>query len=214
MDPLQVGLLLFRTLIHKLLLLRQSERHLFKVLLLLLDLGLKPEDLIVILRHRLLQLHVTRALLQVNIGLQALDFLLDGVKVDFFDQYFVGRDYLGLGRRSLLGQFILVFDAEAGEDAVDANREKLAVVVVKTHSFDLLRVSLDFNSLAHHTLGVTENLNAAWPVRLRKTGVDERALVANKDLRVGQVLFVPEQLLFMGNLTDATILSRCVDKRL
>ncbi len=52
-----------------------------------------------------------------------------------------------------------VFDTEAGEGAVDSNREKLAVVVAEAHTLDLLRMCLNFQGLLHCVIGVTENLN-------------------------------------------------------
>jgi hypothetical protein len=41
-------------------------------------------------------------------------------------------------------QLLLAHDAEAAQSTVDTHREKLAVVVVKAHTLDLLGVSLHF----------------------------------------------------------------------
>jgi len=58
-----------------------------------------------------------------------------------------------------------VFDTETGESSIDTDWEKFAVVVAETHSLDLLGVRLNFQSLLHCVIGVTENLNWARTVR-------------------------------------------------
>ena len=65
----------------------------------------------------------------------------------------------------LLGLVVRVFYAETGERAIDTNREELAVIVVKAHPFDLLRVCLHFEHLFDRLIRVTEDLNRAWAVR-------------------------------------------------
>ena len=59
----------------------------------------------------------------------------------------------------LLRLFIGVFHAEACEGAIDANREELAVIVVQSHSLNLLRVRLHLQDFFHRLIRVTENLN-------------------------------------------------------
>ena len=121
----------------------------------------------------------------------------------------------------LLGLFVVVLQAEAGKRTVDANREQLAIVVVKAHSLDLVRVSLDLQHLFHGFVRVTENLNRAWSVGLSQARKNQRALVTDQDLRIGQVLLVTEfflclgvlRFLGFGDLANATVRASRVDVR-
>ena len=121
----------------------------------------------------------------------------------------------------LLGLFVVVLQTEPGKRTVDANREQLAVVVVKAHSLDLVRVSLDFQHLFHGFIRVTENLNRAWSAWLSQARKNQRALVTDQDLRIGQVLLVTEFFLWhgvlrflgLGDLANATVRACRVDVR-
>ena len=162
--------------------------------LLLFDLVLKTLDLLIVFLHRLLQLHIARLFLQVNVGLEVLDALLDGVQVFLLDKDLAMQDVCLLQLRRLL------LHREACKSSVDTNREKLGVVVVKAHALDLLSVGLHFKHLLHrfitfHIVAVAEDLNGARAVGLGKTSVEHVALSTDKDLRVSQILLVAKQLL-------------------
>ena len=85
MDSSKVGLLLFGMLIDLLFLECQVSRLLLKLLLLFLDHHLEMLDFISVLRHSLLQLHVTSLILKINIGLESLDTGLNRVKGDLLN---------------------------------------------------------------------------------------------------------------------------------
>ena len=180
-------MLLFGSLVNELFFLAQLVGHLFEVELLLVDFLFETADFIVIFSHGLLELHVASALLKVDLRLEVLDLLLDGVQSDLLNQNLVRWQDCRLCGGSLLGEVIHVLDAEAGKHAVDADGEQLAVVVIQTHPFNLLRVSLHFDNFLHCAklvliLCVTENLNGAGTVGLSKTSIDQAALVANEHL--------------------------------
>ena len=86
MDSPEICLLLFRVLINLLFLKCQISRLLLKLLLLLLDHLLEVLNFLRVLRHSLLQLHITSAILKINIGLECLDAGLDRVKGDFLNE--------------------------------------------------------------------------------------------------------------------------------
>jgi len=114
--------------------------HLSSVLelhLLLFNLALKRADFLIVARHCLLQLQVASFLLQLNISRQGLDTFLNRVECDFLNEDLTVKN-IGLL------QLLLAHDAEAAQSTVDTHREKLAVVVVKAHTLDLLGVSLHF----------------------------------------------------------------------
>ena len=147
MDPPEVLLLLIGVLVYLLLLERQVSCSVLKLHLLLFDLLFQVTDLLVVLRHRLLQLHVTSTLLELNVGLEGLNTRLDRVESNFLDKDLFRVCNSWLGVRSLLRDHFGILDAEACKCTIDADTEQLAVVVVKAHSLDLLRVSLDLDSL-------------------------------------------------------------------
>ena len=89
MDPPQVPCLLISLLVNLLLLKGQVSCSVLKLHLLLFDLLLQVSYLLVVLRHRLLQLHVTRALLILNIGSEGLNARLDRVKCYLLDKDFL-----------------------------------------------------------------------------------------------------------------------------
>ena len=70
------------------------------------------------------------------------------------------------------GSRVQVFDAKAGKSAINTHSEELTVIVVETHPLDLLRMSLHLTALLHSVVGVTEDLDGAWTVRLGKASVD------------------------------------------
>lgn len=61
-------------------------------------------------------------------------------------------------------------------------------------------MSLNFQHLFHRLTQIAEDLNGAWPIRLSQARENQRALVTDQDLRIGQVLLVTEDLLRMGFL--------------
>ena len=194
MSLLQVLLLFLCFQLDLFFLIRQLLGGLLKLHLLLFDLVLKTLDLLIVFLHRLLQLHIARLLLQVNVGLEVLDALLDGVQVFLLDKDLAMQDVCLLQLRRLL------LHREACKSSVDTNREKLGVVVVKAHALDLLSVGLHFKHLLHrfitfHFAAVAEDLNGARAVGLGKTSVEHVALSTDKDLRVSQILLVAKQLL-------------------
>ena len=185
MDPLEVLLLLISMLINLLFLKGQVSGCLFEFEFLLFDQIFKALDLFIILSHSLLQLHVTSALLKLNVRFESLDTRLNRVKSDFLDQNLLRKGNTWLLLMLLSGLFVLVFHAEACKCTIDANRKELAVVVVQAHPLDLLRVSLHFQYLLHCIVCVTENLNRAWSVWLCETCVEQTTLITNQDLRIG-----------------------------
>ena len=195
MSLLQVLLLFLCFQLDLFFLIRQLLGGLLKLHLLLFDLVLKTLDLLIVFLHRLLQLHIARLLLQVNVGLEVLDALLDGVQVFLLDKDLAMQDVCLLQLRRLL------LHREACKSSVDTNREKLGVVVVKAHALDLLSVGLHFKHLLHRfitfhvVVAVAEDLNGARAVGLGKTSVEHVALSTDKDLRVSQILLVAKQLL-------------------
>jgi len=64
----------------------------FKLLLLLVDLGLKFLDILIILLHRMLKLHIARPFLKLNVCLKVLDALLDGIQVLLFNEDLTMKD--------------------------------------------------------------------------------------------------------------------------
>ena len=56
-------------------------------------------------------------------------------------------------------------------------------------------MSLHFQDLLHCLICVTENLNRTWSVWLCETCVKQAALVANQNLRIGQIFLVAEHFL-------------------
>ena len=194
MSLLQVLLLFLCFQLDLFFLIRQLLGGLLKLHLLLFDLVLKTLDLLIVFLHRLLQLHIARLFLQVNVGLEVLDALLDGVQVFLLDKDLTMQEVCLLQLRRLL------LHREACKSSVDTNREKLGVVVVKAHALDLLSVGLHFKHLLHrfitfHFGAVAEDLNGARAVGLGKTSVEHVALSTDKDLRVSQILLVAKQLL-------------------
>ena len=86
MDPPQVPCLLISLLVNLLLLKGQVSCSVLKLHLLLFDLLLQVSYLLVVLRHRLLQLHVTGALLIIDICFESLDARLNRVKGYLLDK--------------------------------------------------------------------------------------------------------------------------------
>ena len=72
-------------------------------------------------------------------------------------------------------------------------------------------MGLHLDLLNHRIICVTENLNRARSIRLCKTGKEEIALVANKDLRVGHIFLISKHLLVSNGLSDAAITASRVD---
>ena len=195
MDPLEVLLLLLSMLIDLLFLKGQVSSSLLEFEFLLFDQIFKALDLLIVLGHSLLQLHVTSAFLKLNVRLKCLDTRLNRVKSDFLDQDLLRKRNTGLLLMLFNGLFVLIFHAETCKCTIDADREEFAVVVVQAHPLDLLRVSLHFQDLLHCLICVTENLNRTWSVWLCETCVKQAALVANQNLRIGQIFLVAEHLL-------------------
>ena len=213
MDLFQVLLFFFSSELNLLLLHRQLLCGLLELHLLLFDLVLKIRDLLLILLHRLFELHVACLLLQVDIGLQVLDPLLDGVQVLFLNQNLAMDDVCLLQPRLLL-------HGEAAKSAVDADGEELRVVEVQAHPLNLLSVRLDLEDFLHCIIAVAEDLDGAGATGLSQASVDHITSLANKDLRVGQVLFVSQRLLatiilcIALDFTDGAITASSVDDRL
>lgn len=86
MDPLEIPCLLISLLVNLLLLKGQVSCSVLKLHLLLFDLLLQVSYLLVVLRHRLLQLHVTGALLIFDIGSEGLYARLNRVKGYLLDK--------------------------------------------------------------------------------------------------------------------------------
>lgn len=63
-----------------------------------------------------------------------------------------------------------------------------------------MRVSLHLQHLFHSFVRVTENLNRAWSVGLSQACKNQRALVTDQDLRIGQIFLVTELFLWLGVL--------------
>ena len=120
-ETFQVVLLLLGLEIDLLFFHRQLSCRLFEVGLLLFDLFFELSDLLVVLGHGLLQLHVTCALLKLNISVQSLDPLLDGVEGNFFDKDLFTVDNRWLLLSSGLRTRIPVFNTEARQGTVVAH---------------------------------------------------------------------------------------------
>ena len=195
MDPLEVHLLLLSMMINLFFLKGQVSSSLLEFEFLLFDQIFETLDLFIVLGHSLLQLHVTSALLKLNVRLECLDSRLNRVKGNFLDQDLLRQGNTWLLLSFLIGLFVLVLHAETCKCTIDTNREELAVVIVQAHSLDLLRVSLYLQDLLHGIVCVTENLNRAGSVWLRETCVKQTALVANQNLRIGQIFLVAEHFL-------------------
>lgn len=76
----QVALLLEGLLVHLLLLHGQLPGDVLILCVLLFNLLFQFSDFLVVLRHRLLELHITSFLLQIDVGLECLDSHIDLVK--------------------------------------------------------------------------------------------------------------------------------------
>ena len=195
MDPLEVHLLLLSMMINLLFLKGQVSSSLLEFEFLLLDQVFETLNLFIVLGHSLLQLHVTSALLKLNVRLERLNTRLNRVKGNFLDQDLLRQGNTWLLLSLLVGLFVLVLHAETCKSTIDTNREELAVIIVQAHPLDLLRVSLHLKDLFHCIVCVTENLNRAGSVWLRETCVKQTALVTNQNLRIGQIFLIAEHLL-------------------
>ena len=151
-DLLQVVLLLLGLLLNLLLLISELLCGELELHLLLFNALFELSDLVIVSLHRVLELLLASLLLQLNVGLEALDARLDEIQGALLDQDLAVQDVRHLHTAASE-------HAEAAEGAVDANREQLAVVVVEAHALDLSGVGLHLKHLLHVLLSVTENLN-------------------------------------------------------
>ena len=85
-DSLEILLLFFRMLIYLLFLKGQFSSCFFELHFLFFDQVLKASDLLIVLVHCILKLHLTSFILKINICLQCLDALLYRVQSDFLDK--------------------------------------------------------------------------------------------------------------------------------
>ena len=151
-DLLQVVLLLLGLLLNLLLLISELLSGELELHLLLFNALFELSDLVIVSLHRVLELLLASLLLQLNVGLEALDARLNEIQGALLDQDLAVQDVRHLHTAASE-------HAEAAEGAVDADREQLAVVVVEAHALDLSGVGLHLKHLLHVLLSVTENLN-------------------------------------------------------
>ena len=146
-ESLQVGLFLLRLLFNSVLIMEQHAVSLIEAGLILRDLiiELSNESLIGLLLH--IELDLLVPLLVVNLLLQMLNPVVGLVQLGLLNQDLLRELDLRLGLLVLLGQLVIVFHAEAGQNTIKTNREQLGVVIVHPHSLDLLAMSLHFHLL-------------------------------------------------------------------
>ena len=153
---------------------------------LLLNLILKLSYFIIVTLHSNLELSCPHLIYVIDLGFQALNCLLDCVKSDLLNKDFIGdRDVVqGLLLNLLLRSWVKVFDTEASECTVNANREELAVIIVQLHTLNLSCMSLHFHSLLHRVISIAEHLNRTGAVWLSQACIEQVTHVANKNLGV------------------------------
>ena len=130
MDSLQVSLLLLSLQIYLFLLHSQLTGSIFEVSFLLFDLVFKLGDLVIILCHSLLELHISCLILELNVSLESLDSFLNRIQSDLLDQNLLRLNDWMLLSEGLFCQRVVLSHTEAGKSAVNADREELRIVVV------------------------------------------------------------------------------------
>lgn len=106
MDPLEVHLLLLSMMINLLFLKGQVSSSLLEFEFLLFDQVFETLNLFIVLGHSLLQLHVTSALLKLNVRLERLNTRLNRVKGNFLDQDLLRQGNTWLLLSLLVGLFV------------------------------------------------------------------------------------------------------------
>ena len=106
------------------------------------------------------QLLIGILLLLLYLFLEHVDSLDELVLSLFLDKDLLGWLHSWLTLKLLLGNWVIVLHGETSQHTIETDREELAVVVVKSHTLDLLAVRLYLNSFLNELLGVVaENLD-------------------------------------------------------
>lgn len=142
-----LGLLLFALLIHHFLFKGQFSFTSRSLSLFGFVLGFQFTNHGIFFVNFLSHFEIFFAFSQSYVILERLNALQSRVQQSLLDQNFLAKYYLRLCLGYLSRKSIIVLDAEAGEHAVDANREQLAIVEVESDSFDLKGVCLHLYTL-------------------------------------------------------------------
>ena len=138
--------------------------------LLSLNLPVEPLNLGVVLSVFLVQSLLRVSLLLLYLLLLVFDLLDQLVLVVLLDQDLLRRLDGWHALQLLLGDWVVVFNAQTRQHSIKANREELVVVVAQPHALNLLAVDLHLQCLFNEVLAwvsiVAENLDWARPLRL------------------------------------------------
>ena len=92
-----------------------------KLAFLVFDLLFEVRDFVIVHLHRVLQLLVAGLLLDLDVGFEGLDSLVDFIQSSFLDQDLLRTDDGVLGYGLFDGVRVRILDTEAGKSAVDAD---------------------------------------------------------------------------------------------